>query len=280
MLYIILIILVVVIVIYKILVNVNNSLLFHPVKGKINDNKFFQEMEGKYNIKIQDNLIESTDNCKMHYIYLKKATNDKLFLFAHGNAGNILNRIESPNIQFLLKHGSVIMFDYRGYGCSTGDPSEEGLRDDILTIWDHIIDELKYEPNNIVLYGESLGCSCVAWLTYYLLNNNKNIPKGIIMQSGFYSLKQIVSDLFHPVFSYFVLNEFDNGKYIKNIKEKKKDYPILLLHSKEDGMIDYKHSYKLSVENNCILQEIFGTHNEPIFDDNVNRIIRDKFSKN
>ena len=52
-------------------------------------------MEKKYNIKIEDKMIESTDNCMIHYIYLKNPDKDKLFLFAHGNAGNIGHRYET-----------------------------------------------------------------------------------------------------------------------------------------------------------------------------------------
>lgn len=271
MLYIILIF--VIVVIYKIAVSINNMLIFRPIKEEL-DTDYFKEMELKYNIKIKSGFIDSTNNCRIHYIYLKNPNNDKLFLFAHGNAGNILHNIESSIVQFLFKHGSVLMFDYRGYGCSIGDPSEKGLRDDILTVWNYVINELKYNPNNVIIYGLSLGCSFVSWLVYYLLNNNKYLPRGIILQSGFYSLKEITSDMFHPILSYFLVYEFDNNKYINYIKTRKKDYPIILLHSKEDKVINYNHSHKLSIENNCVLQEIFGPHGEPIIDDNVDKLIK------
>lgn len=278
MLSIILIIMIIVIVLYKLLIIINDRMLFHPIKGKV-DKQYYQEMEEKYNIIVNDGLIKSTDGCTIHFIYLKKSGKDKLYLFAHGNAGNILNRIESVNIQFLLQHGSVIMFDYRGYGCSTGDPSEKGVKDDILAVWRYAINNLNYRADDIILYGESLGCSCVSWLVYYLSNNNDDLPKGIIMQSGFYSLKKIVSDILHPYLSYLVVNEFDNSKYIKNIKDTNKDYPILLFHSKNDGLIDYDHSHRLSIENKCSIHEIYGTHNEPIFDEKINQTIT-KYFKN
>ena len=276
MLSVILKILIVIIVIYKLLIILNESMLFYPIKGEVNYD-YYREMEKKYNIIIEDGMLESTDNCKIHFIHLKDPNKKKLFIFAHGNAGNILNRVESINVQFLLKHGSVLMFDYRGYGCSTGNPSEKGVKDDITKVWQYATNKLKYRADDIILYGESLGCSCVSWLVYNLLNNNEELPKGIIMQSGFYSLKKIASDLFHPIFGYLVMNEFDNSKYVKFIKDNNRDYPIMLLHSKEDGMIDFDHSYKLSKESRCILQEIYGTHNDPIFDENTSKMIAQYF---
>lgn len=279
LIYIILIILAVLFIIYKILLNINNALLFYPIKTKLIDKKYFKTIENKYNIKIENGIITSSDNCKIHYIFLNNNNNNNnttgtIFLFAHGNSGNISNRLENQNIKFLLKLGSVILFDYRGYGYSTGEPSEQGLKDDILAIWNHITKTLKYEPDNIILYGESLGCSCVSWLGSYLTDNNMKLPKSIIMQSGYYSLKEVASDLFHPILSYLVLNEFNNNKYIKNIKNNKKNYLIILLHSKKDGMINYNHSNKLATENYCIIHEIQGTHNNPEFNNETYNLIK------
>lgn len=281
MIYVLIIIVIIIFVLYKILVILNNKLLLLPTKiANDNDDEYYKSMETLYNLRIKNKMIDSTDNCKIHLNYLKKISNNsnKLFIFAHGNAGNILNRIESPSIQFLLNYGSVILFDYRGYGCSSGDPSEDGLKDDILAIWNYSINVLKYNPDDIILYGESLGCSCVAWLGSYLLNIGKPMPLCIIMQSGFYSLEQIVSDLFHPLLTYLVFLDFDNNEYIKNIKIKKPNYPLIILHSKDDEMINFDHSYKLATENDCILQEIHGKHNLPIFNERVknlfNRIIK------
>lgn len=271
------IIIIIILILYKLLRYVNDHMLFLPIQEEICRLPNYEYFEEKYNVKIRSDIVQSTNDCEIYYTYINN-NKDTLFLFAHGNSGNILNRISSPNIQFLLKYGSVIMFDYRGYGCSTGNPSEQGIKQDTLTIWNHIIDKLGYTPHDVILYGESLGCSCVSWLVYNLMNENKDIPRGIIMQSGFYSLKRIVMDMLHPLFGYLVLNEFDNSKYVKVIKRKNRDYPILLFHSKCDEVINYSHSQKLSLENNCLLQEISGTHNSPIFDDKNDKIMREYFN--
>ena len=258
---------------YRALIKIQNSLLFLPTILQREDytDQSKKELEDKYNIKISDGTINSTNKCKIHYMYLKK-NSPKLFIFAHGNGGN-LNRIETSNILLLLNYGSVLLFDYRGYGISTGEPTEKGLRDDTLCVWSYATKELGYSAKDIILYGESLGCSIVSWLVYYLLKNNLEPPFGIIMQSGFYSLKDIVSDIFGSFISYLVLYEFDNIKYLKYIKKVRPNYPILLLHSKTDNIINYSHSYRLATETNSQLYEIQGNHINPVFDDKVKRLI-------
>jgi hypothetical protein len=277
------IIIIAIIVIYRIILSLNNALLYLPTKtegSRVNtdENEYFGVMEAKYNIKIRDGMVESTDGCRIHYIYLRKEGSPKIFLFAHGNAGNIQNSAESPIVQFLLNYGSVIMFDYRGYGYSTGNPSEGGLKDDTLTIFLFVTNTLKYKRDDIILYGYSLGCSCTSWLVYYLINEGMDLPYGIIMQSGFYSLKRLTSELFHPLLAYFVLNEFDNSKYLSSIRNRRGDYPILLLHSKDDELIKYQNSLELAQENDCTICEIGGTHGCPKFGNGAHESVQRTFN--
>jgi uncharacterized protein len=267
------IIFVILMIMYKLLDKINNSLLFRPTREFYEDASDNHMLENVCGIKIHTGFLDSTNGCKIYYNYVKN-DQPKLFIFAHGNAGNISHRIESETIQLLLKYRSVLLFDYRGYGISTGNPSENGIKDDMLAVWKYATNNLGYQPDDIILYGESLGCSVVSWLCYYLINNKAKPPSGIIMQSGFYSLRSIVADLFHSILSHFVLYEFDNSKYVKFIKKHNPQYPIILLHSKKDGLIKYEHSQRLASENNCNLYEIFGDHNNPIFGDDVNDLLK------
>ena len=270
---IIIIIFIIIAMLYNTLLKIQNSFLFLPtiLTREDYDDQSKKELEEKYKIKISDGMINSTNGCRIHYMYLKK-NSQKLFIFCHGNGGN-LNRIETSNILLLLNYGSVLLFDYRGYGISTGNPSEKGLHDDVKCVWSYVNKQLGYEPKDVILYGESLGCSVASWLVYYLLQNNLEPPAGLILQSGFYSLKNIVADIFSPFLSYFVLYEFDNIKYLKYIKKVRPNYPILLLHSKTDNIIPYDHSYRLATETNSQLYEIKGNHISPVFDDKAKSLI-------
>ncbi|AYV83536.1 MAG: alpha/beta hydrolase family protein [Hyperionvirus sp.] len=237
---------------FGLVIYLNNVLLFYPLK-----------VPNDVPLGSGEGFIDSTDNCKIHYIFLRGANDKTVFLYAHGNGGNIDFDIANvSSVKYLLQHGSVVAFDYRGYGKSTGSPSETGIYNDTLTMWNHL--NRSYNPKDIILYGESLGCSCVAWLGAHLSYTKNKMPRAIIMQSGFYNLKNLVRDIFHPLLSYFVTTSFNNSKYLKIMKVNNYDR-VVLLHSYSDELIAFDHSSRLSKENDFLLVEIKGSHNEPIF---------------
>ena len=81
-----------------------------------------------------------------------------VILWCHGNAGNVSHRLE--NIRLLYQRGiSVFIFDYRGYGRSTGEPSESGLYQDALASYDYVIHQRRVLPERLILFGRSLGSS-------------------------------------------------------------------------------------------------------------------------
>ena len=251
-------------------------MLFYPSNSRLSldtvtlDNNFVSK----------DDIIDSSESCKIHYILLEeKQRRGPLFFFAHGNGGDISSRVlHSPTIKYLMKHGSVLLFDYRGYGNSTGTPTEQGLRDDTLAMWNYTINTLNWNPNNVVLFGESLGCSLVSYLGSHLILANKEMPRGIIMMSGFYSLKKTVSTMFGYLISLLLVYEFDNNKYLGLIKEKNPDYPVLILHSKKDDLLSFDHAVTLAQENNCRIHEIGGVHCDPIFTDKTIQLIYTMFT--
>jgi hypothetical protein len=272
-LLIICIIIIVCVVAYMCLPRLSNALIFQPQKvewGTVD----YDPNNYDYNTTCEDFVIDSSDAVSIHCIYIKNLdVPDILTIFAHGNGSNILQRITHPTVHNLLQYGSVFLFDYRGYGLSSGSPSEQGVKDDMLHVWNYVIGTKGYKADRCIVYGESLGCSIVSWLTLYLFQHNLQPPQACIMQSGFYSLKEIVSDLVSPLVTYFLVNEFDNSRYVRGIKEYDASYPIYILHSKADELIGYHHAQRLE-EHGCELITILGTHNSPRFTEKVDQMFR------
>ena len=78
-------------------------------------------------------------------------------LFSHGNAVDI-----GQMTSFLVGLGSrlrcnIMTYDYSGYGCSTGSPSEANLYADIEAAWQCLNKRYGICPENIILYGQSIG---------------------------------------------------------------------------------------------------------------------------
>jgi alpha-beta hydrolase superfamily lysophospholipase len=84
-------------------------------------------------------------------------------LFFHGNAGSIAHRLDYLRMFNQLEF-SVLIFDYRGYGKSSGKPTEEGTYQDAEAAWKYLVETRHVAPSSIVIYGESLGGAVAAWL--------------------------------------------------------------------------------------------------------------------
>ena len=122
------------------------NLLYHPGENNYLD-------EGPLNHKIEKIYINSESS--LVGWHFQKNQNYKTILFFHGNAGKLDNRIYKLN-EFSKMNVNYLIFAYRGFSGSDGNPSEIGLYDDALAAkkW---LNSKKIEDKNIILYGESLG---------------------------------------------------------------------------------------------------------------------------
>jgi pimeloyl-ACP methyl ester carboxylesterase len=102
-----------------------------------------------------DAWIETSDGVKIHGWWVRRDGSPLVTLFLHGNAGNITDR--RAHIQEIVAAGSsVLMLDYRGYGKSSGRPSEQGLYRDSEAGFIYLLNQ-GYRAEQIILHGESLG---------------------------------------------------------------------------------------------------------------------------
>ncbi len=102
-----------------------------------------------------DAWMETSDGVKIHGWWVHREGSPLATLFLHGNAGNITDR--APRIQEIVAAGSsVLMLDYRGYGKSSGRPSEQGLYRDSEAGFIDLLGK-GYRAEQIILHGESLG---------------------------------------------------------------------------------------------------------------------------
>ncbi|CAN5372589.1 hypothetical protein BH11CYA1_BH11CYA1_32970 [soil metagenome] len=121
----------------------------------------------------------------LHGWYFQHPNQDApLVIFSHGNSGNLTMRL--PLFQTLLESGaSVFIYDYRGFGKSTGAPTVEGVNQDGLAAYDFIVKKFALPASRIFLYGESLGAAVSSYIA------SKRKAAGLVLQSGFSSLRNI-----------------------------------------------------------------------------------------
>ncbi len=203
-------------------------------------------------LKYEEVNLKSDDGVTLNAWYLPAETSRPVILYCHGNAGNISHRLEHLKLIHDLGY-SIFIFDYRGYGKSTGKISERGTYYDAALAWQYLILDRKFSPDNIIVYGRSLGASVAAWLSA------RHTPAALIIESAFDSIQSLGSQLypFLPVkwltrFSYNTLN------HIRAVK-----CPVLVIHSIEDEVIPYSHGKELykNIHGEKTFLKITGSHN-------------------
>ena len=179
------------------------------------------------------NLI-TTDNEKIHAWYIPaKEETSKTVLFLHGNAGNISHRLETIKIYHQFGFNFLI-FDYRGFGNSTGKPSEEGIYIDADTIWQYLVNIKNLTAKDIILAGRSLGGGVATKLA------KKVQPALLILESTFTSMTE-VSGVHYPFMptGLIVRHSYETINRLADIH-----CPIVFIHSKQDEVIPFEQSQR------------------------------------
>jgi uncharacterized protein len=148
-----------------------------------------------------------------------------VILFLHGNAGEIADRAD--RFAFYRSRGySVAFLSWRGYGGSTGRPTETGLLTDAKTAYDHLRG-LGIAPSRIVLVGESLGTGLA------VMTAAQN-PVGAVILEAPYSAAVDIARAAYPWLPVGLLmkDQFRSRDYIASIRA-----PLLILHGDDDRVI-------------------------------------------
>lgn len=141
----------------------------------------FQPPEASYN-HTKKSLIWLTTRSK-HTIpafYLDQQAKVTL-LFSHGNAEDLGTIYEWFVIFSMELHVNILAYDYEGYGRTSGLPSEQLCYEDIDAAFDHLVLTLHQAPENIVLYGRSLGSGPSLYLAERLSREGIALG-GVILQ--------------------------------------------------------------------------------------------------
>lgn len=184
-------------------------------------------------------LPNETTPKNIYAIYIgdiSKISTDTVILYCHGNKwhmdfywqrAKLLAHINGKN-----KYG-VLMMDYRGYGLSEGEPSEEGLYADVAACLDWL-KKSGLTNDRLIMYGFSLGSAPACELT---ANPQSLIPNKLILEAPFAGSAAMVQDasrLNMPA-DYFTDLKINNADEIKKVNQ-----PLLWIHGTNDNFLNYK----------------------------------------
>jgi len=151
-----------------------------------------------------------------------------LVVYFHGNGGNL--SVWAPILAGIARHGyEVVAFDYRGYGVSTGQPSEIGLYRDVDAVVRHAVAS-RAPSLPIVYWGRSLGTAMAAYAS------TRKRPDALILESGFPDARSLLRSspllALLAVFSTYRFPTLDNANAGRA--------PVLVMHGTADSVIPFK----------------------------------------
>lgn len=229
---------VIIVCIFILVMLVKRFVYFHPMSELLPSKEPYQDI-----------YQGSLDN-RLHGRFFQGDPKKPVILMCHGNAGNLSTRSDKIT-PFTQRGYSVLIFDYSGYGNSTGKMSEQQCYDD-ASVFVALLRQDR-SPSEIVLYGESLGAPVAMYVA-----RRYNIPT-VILESSLISVKDIIKDkcAFLSPLS-FLFPEFDTRSCIEGFKGR-----ILMLHSMQDEICSYNSTLGLqkSVTKFITIQ---GGHNNPV----------------
>ena len=146
-----------------------------------------------------------------------------------GNAEAVDNNIGEYTQMF--KNFTVYLVNYRGYGGSSGKPTEAGLFSDALAIYD----QLTAQHSSVSVIGRSLGSGVASYLAA-----NRKISK-LVLITPYDSISRVAQS-HYPVFpvKWLLKDQFDSIGYAPAISSK-----MLVLYAEQDQVIPMKHTQNL-----------------------------------
>ena len=164
----------------------------------------------------------------------------KVLLFLHGNSINMGANVDQL-ARFHQLGFSVLSIDYRGFGCSDGGfPTESTVSRDAQTAWNYLVGDRGVLPEEIVIYGYSLGGA----IAIELAKGQRIKPAGLIIEGSFTSMRDMV-DYRHPRLNIFPIDLLLRQKFDSLSKLRALSIPLLFIHGLDDDDVPAYMSQQL-----------------------------------
>ena len=205
----------------------------------------------QFGMKYEEVWLKTPDGEKLHGWYLPMAGSRGVILYCHGNAGNISHREKA--LTGLAKLGlDIFIFDYRGYGQSTGSPTELGTYQDVERAWQYLVEERGLDPSRIVIWGRSLGGAIGAYLA------SKVMAGAVVLESTFTSIPDLAAEIYPVPDKSWVTVQYPTLDRIKGIR-----MPHLHAHSPGDDLVAGHHGDQIFQASGSLKKKFIamtGTH--------------------
>ncbi len=192
----------------------------------------------KTDTKTKEIYLDTQDGGQIHALLYQSSEkpSDKLILYFHGRGGNLSSNWNKVTQLFLNKKYDVLMMDYRGFGKSFGPLSEKRLLEDTDLIYNYASSH--YKPEDIILYGRSLGTGFAAFTA------SNHSARYLILEAPYYSMLDLAANKFpflpKSLFKVLLKYHLKTSEWIL-----KAQMPVEIFHGTEDKLIPLENSKKL-----------------------------------
>ncbi|KAH8812872.1 Alpha/Beta hydrolase protein [Xylogone sp. PMI_703] len=205
---------------------------------------------------------------RLAFKLLRDDPESRLVLHMHGAAGTVASGYRVPNYRALSagQPGKihVLTFDYRGFGRSTGTPSEKGLILDALAVVDWATNVAGIPPSRILIFGQSMGTAVsIAISNHFALKTPPVVFAGTVLVAPFVDVPTLVSTyrvagtipILSPLVRFSVLFNYLQGfirdkwpskdriaEYVRANEANGEKYRLTIIHVEDDYDIPWHHT--------------------------------------
>ena len=182
-------------------------------------------------INTNNNNNNNNNNNKTIPILIVRPKNHKgiIIIYSHGNSADLGTSFYETLELALYTNCIVITYEYPNYGnCITMKETEKNTYQNLLSVYYHIKNSLNFKPNQIFLYGFSLGTG----VSLDLLTRKNVLVAGCVLQAPYLSIVRVWFNIKKTLF-------FDYFNSIDKID--KINCPIFIIHGSNDNVIPYIH---------------------------------------
>ncbi|OPX20097.1 MAG: hypothetical protein BZ151_05720 [Desulfobacca sp. 4484_104] len=186
-----------------------------------------------YDLEYKEVFFTTADQVQLHGWWVPHPQDPPILLWLHGNAGNISHRLDNLFWLWQKVGLQIFIFDYREYGRSQGRITREGTYQDAAAAYDYVTVNLGIAPENLILFGRSLGTALAVNLAVH------RPCRALIIESAFTSSEDMFR-LYAPGVAWRPTVPYDNLGKIGRVP-----VPKLIIHGVYDEVIPFKMGERL-----------------------------------
>lgn len=249
-----------------ILYQAEDNFLFYPELPS--HSRVFVPIPSMYGLPYENIFARASDGTMLHMFFICQPKERKhkspTIVFLHGNAGNMGHRLQNSVGLYHNLHCNILLVEYRGYGLSEGNPSEDGFYADARASIDYLYTRNDINFSEIIVFGRSLGGAVAIDLASRADYAHKIWC--VVVENTFTSIPEMAKVLLGwRVLQYLPLAFYKN-KFLSLFKVLQLRVPILFVSGLSDTLVPPR--MMVDLHNRCgsarkqLVQFQTGTHNE------------------